>query len=218
MLTSIGDDSMDWTFGWVGRGQYIVALQSGDDADNGIEADNNANNNDLQPRSAPTIYNITLIGDPDANEGNESDDGMEIREGTAGIIRNFIVMGFKENGIDFSNTSTLNQWANGSLSLSNGIMFNNGLLSGTATFDSNSRPLLTAVSSIVVANPGLIDPFNHDNPNFRPSSVATLAGGQLAPAAPPNDGFFEVTTFIGALSPDPAQDWTRTGWANFDRR
>jgi len=218
IVTSCGDDSVDWTFGWTGRAQFVVVQQQGDDADNGIEADNNANNNDLLPRSAPTIYNITLIGDPDANEGNESDDGMEIREGTAGIIRNFIVMGFKENGIDFSNTSTLNQWANGSLSLSNGIMFNNGLLSGTGTFDSNSRPLLTAVSSIVVANPGLIDPFNHDHPNYRPSDAATLAGGQLAPATPPNDGFFEVTTFIGALSPDPAQDWTRTGWTNFDRR
>jgi hypothetical protein len=218
LLTSIGDDSMDWTFGWTGRAQYIVAQQSGDDADNGIEADNNANNNDLLPRSAPTIYNITLIGDPDTDEGDESDDGMEIREGTAGIIRNFIVMGFKEWGVDFSNTATLNQWANGSLSLSHGIMFDNGILPGHGHFDSNSRPLLTPVATILRdQNPGLADPYNIDNPNFRPASVATLAGGQLAPAVPPNDGFFEVTTFIGGLSPDPGQDWTQ-GWTNFDRR
>jgi hypothetical protein len=44
--------------------------------------------------------------------------------------------------------------------------------------------------------------------------VDTLAGGQLAPALPPNDGFFEVTTFIGALSADPGQDWT-AGWTAF---
>jgi hypothetical protein len=217
LLTAIGDDSIDWTFGWTGRVQFAVAQQSGDDADNGIEADNNANNNDLLPRSSPTIYNLTLVGDPDTAEGGESDDGMEIREGTAGTIRNFIVMGFKENGIDYSNDSTVAQARDGNLVLSHGIMFRNGLLSGTATFDSNSRPMLSAVSSIVTADPGLIDPFNLDAPNFRPASLATLAGGQLGPATPPNDGFFEVTTFIGALSPDPLEDWTQ-GWTNFDRR
>jgi hypothetical protein len=198
--------------------QYVVAQQSGDDADNGIEADNNANNNDLLPRSNPTLYNITFIGDPDTAEGDESDDGFELREGTGATIRNFIVMGFKENGIDYSNTSTLTQASQGVLSLANGIVYNNGLLVGTATFDSNSRSFLTGVSTIVTGrDPGLVDPYNLDNPNFRPSGVATLAGGQLAPATPPNDGFFEVTTFIGALSPNAAEDWTH-GWTNFDRR
>ena len=97
-------------------------------------------------------------------------------------------------------------------------MWNNGLLSGTATFDSNARPLLSAVPTIRQNDPGLIDPYNHLNPNFRPSGTATLAGGQMAPATPPNDGFFQVTTFVGALSPDPLQDWTREGWTDFAQR
>jgi hypothetical protein len=219
LLTSCGDDSLDWTFGWVGRAQFVVVHQSGDDADNGFEADNNANNNDLLPRSAPTIFNATLIGDPDTEEGNESDDGMEIREGTAGIIRNFIVMGFKEFGIDVSNPATLTQWANRGLSLSNGVLFNNGILPGHADFDSDAAPRLSTVSTIVRGrDPGLIDPYNIDRPNYRPAGLPTLAGGQLAPAIPPNDGFFEVTTWIGALSPDPALDWTHQGWTDFARR
>ena len=217
LLTSIGDDSLDWTFGWIGRVQYAVVHQSGDDADNGFESDNNAENNELLPRSNPTIFNVTAIGDPDFDEGSESDDGFEIRAGTAGTIRNFIVMGFKENGVDYSDSSTIAQATQGNLVLTHGIMFQNAVLSGTATFDSNSRPFLTAVPSIVVANPGLSDPYNLDNPNYRPTGLATLAGGQLAPATPPNDGFFDVTTYIGALSPDPERDWTR-GWTNFDRR
>ena len=36
---------------------------------------------------------------------------------------------------------------------------------------------------------------NHENPNFQPTGVATLAGGQIAPIQPPNDGFFEAVTF-----------------------
>jgi hypothetical protein len=217
LLTSIGDDSLDWTFGWTGRVQYVVAQQSGDDADNGFEGDNNGDNNDLLPLSIPQIYNVTLVGDPDTNEGNESDDGFELRAGTGGIIRNFIVMGFKENGIDISDARTVANWSDGSLQISHGIVTQTSSLAG-APFDSNSSPLLTPVSTIRVGvDPGLVDPYNHDAPNFRPASTATLAGGQLAPAVPPNDGFFEVTTFIGALSPDPALDWTQ-GWTNFDRR
>lgn len=59
--------------------------------------------------------------------------------------------------------------------------------------------------------------FNHENPNFQPTSIATLAGGQLAPMQPPNDGFFEPVTFLGAVPPPPADDWTR-GWTSYPQR
>jgi hypothetical protein len=216
VMTNIGDDSVDWTFGWTGRIQYLIVHQRGDDADNGFEADNNGNNNDLLPRSNPTIYNATLIGDPDTAEGSESDDGMEIREGTAGTIRNFIVMGFKENGIDISNNATIAQAQSGALSFRNGILFNNGLLSGTSTFDSDARPLLSGNSTLVTGDPGLINPHNHENPDYRPASNSSLAM-RHTPALPPNDGFFEVALFIGALGPAIEQDWTR-GWTDYSPR
>jgi hypothetical protein len=218
LLTSIGDDSLDWTFGWTGRVQYVVVQQSGDDADNGFEGDNNGDNNDLLPLSIPQIYNATVLGDPDNNEGSESDDGFELRAGTGGIIRNFIVMGFKENGVDLADARTVANWSDGSLQISHGIVTGNASLTG-ANLDSTSAPLLGPVPTILVgADPGLVDPFNHDSPNFRPASAATLAGGQFAPATPPNDGFFEVTTYIGGVGPSPIVDWTQTGWASFDRR
>lgn len=59
--------------------------------------------------------------------------------------------------------------------------------------------------------------FDHNQPNFRPTSAATLGGGQLAPIQPPNDGFFEAVTFIGAVGPDPALDWT-LGWTSYPQR
>ncbi|MDP2053046.1 MAG: hypothetical protein Q8L75_05385, partial [Acidobacteriota bacterium] len=58
---------------------------------------------------------------------------------------------------------------------------------------------------------------NHENPNFQPTGVATLAGGQIAPIQPPNDGFFEAVTFIGAVPPVPADNWM-TGWTEFAQR
>ena len=95
VLQGIADDSIDWTDGWTGKGQFIIVMQSGDDADQGIEADNNGDNNNLTPRSNPTLYNLTLIGDPDTTEGSESDIGMLLREGTSATIRNFIVLGIQ---------------------------------------------------------------------------------------------------------------------------
>ena len=48
---------------------------------------------------------------------------------------------------------------------------------------------------------------------FQPP-LASLAGGQLAPTQPPNDGFFEAVTFIGAVPPAPGDNWM-TGWTSF---
>jgi len=215
LLTYIGDDSLDWTFGWTGRVQYVIAQQSGDDADNGFEGDNNGDNNDLLPLSIPQIYNITLIGDPDTNEGNESDDGFELRAGTGGIFRNFVIMGFKENGIDLADSRTVANVGDGSLQISHGIVTQTSSLGGSPIDSTATGAGIAAVPTILVgADPGLVDPYNLDAPNYRPTGAATLAGGQLAPAVPPNDGFFDVTTFIGALSPDPAQDWTLGGWTD----
>jgi hypothetical protein len=62
-------------------------------------------------------------------------------------------------------------------------------------------------------DPGVPGCFDHAAPNWRPSDVATLAGGQLAPVQPPNDGFFEPVTHVGAV-PATGDDWT-TGWTAY---
>jgi hypothetical protein len=207
VLTAIGDDCFDWTFGWSGRAQFVVAQQRGDDADNGIEADNSASNNDLLPRSNPTLYNFTFIGDPDSTEGSESDDGMLIREGTAGTLRNFIVMGFKEFGINIDQNATIAQAQAGALSFGNAIFFNNGLLAGKTNVDSQAAPFISTNPTILVGganNPGLVNPYDHANPDYRPASPTSLAMQHPA-AVPPNDGFFEIAQYLGAF--DPVNNW-----------
>src|SRR5918994_1344161 len=79
VVSNAADDSFDWTFGWRGRAQFIAITQRGDDADNGIEADDNEFGNDFQPRAHPHIYNITMCGDPDRVEGGESNRAILFR-------------------------------------------------------------------------------------------------------------------------------------------
>ena len=219
VVTNAGDDSFDWTFGWRGRAQFIAVSQRGDDADAGIEADNNEFNNENLPRSSPTLYNLTFCGDSDTNEGSESVRGVLLRRGTAGEMRNFIITGFKNVGLEVNGTSSLREAAQGNLRVSNGVIFRTGA-NGTTYAPATTLALIqnnTFASVRLGQDPGIGNCFNHEAPDWKPTSVSTLAGGQLAPATPPNDGFFEVTTFIGAFSPDVEQDWA-AGWTRFPQR
>jgi hypothetical protein len=214
VLTNIGDDSVDWTFGWKGRMQFVVVQQRGDDTDQGIEADNNGNNVNLEPRSEPTIFNATFVGDPTLLYGPESTNCMRLRVGTAGIIRNFICTGFKSQAIDVRDTPATQLINEGRLLTTHGILFLNGP-GGNSHWGSSSQSQLmrTTVGSLVtVEDPQLVAPFNHAAPDWRPQagSPALLR----MPATPPIDGFFEFANFLGALGPEAELDWTR-GWTNF---
>lgn len=211
VASNAGDDSLDWTFGWTGRVQFYAVHQRGDDADNGLEADNNEFNNELLPRANPQIYNMTICGDPDRNEGAESVRGVLFRRGTAVTYRNFLITGVKTTGMQIDGASTLVQVTNGTTQVGAGVIWNM-----TTPAHSSVAPFIASgrFPDVRLGVDGGLSPncFNHSAPDFRPTSAATLAGGQLAPIQPPNDGFFEAVTFIGAVGPD--DDWT-AGWTSY---
>jgi hypothetical protein len=222
VASNAADDSFDWTFGWTGRAQFLAVTQRGDDADNGIEADNNEFNNNLLPRSNPQIYNITMCGDPDRNEGGEGPRGANFRRGTAFTFRNFLVTGFKSTGLQISDASTAAQVDNGTTQMGAGVAWGmpTNVHSSVMTYVNSGRfPGVITASTTTDAQVGLGASMcaNHDNPNFQPTGTATLAGGQAAPIQPPNDGFFEPVTFIGAVPPAPADNWM-TGWTSFPQQ
>jgi hypothetical protein len=213
VMSGAADDSVDWTFGWTGRLQFVAVLQRGDDADNGIEADNNEFNNEVLPRSNPQIYNITLCGDP-AGIASEVQRASNLRRGTAFTIRNFLITGFR-TGFQISDNATIAQVNNGVSQIGAGASWGNltNMHSSVTAFTSNGR-----FPNVSIGPDGGVPTAacggNQANPNFQPTSAATLAGGQIAPITPPNDGFFEVTTYIGAVAPAPAANWM-AGWTAF---
>ena len=204
LVTGARDDSFDWTDGWTGKGQFWVAQQYGDDADNGFEVDNSSKDNEATPRSAATIYNVTLVGDP---SGPESDNGMLIREGAAGMYANFIVTGFNKVGLDINNEATHAQADAGKLVVKNSIFFENGKgnFGDEKDDDGFDEAAFAAANENKEIDPGLADPFNKNTPDFTPGAGANT----VSPAAPPADGFFEPVNFIGGVS--PSNNWT-SGW------
>ena len=117
------DDSFDWTHGWRGKGQYWLVQQGPDGGDRGIEADNNGDDNLLEPYSNPTISNLTLFG---VDDGDGLNTGMRLREGTKGKIFNAYVTGFPKYGIRVSDEVTLQNVENGELFVANSLVEGNG--------------------------------------------------------------------------------------------
>jgi hypothetical protein len=212
VLSNIADDAFDWTFGWQGRAQFIAVHKRSDDGDWSIEADNNEFGNNLLPRSNPQIYNFTSCGDPDTNEGADAFRAVLFRRGTNVTFRNFVIVGSRTLGMQISDQATVDQINNGTLQVGAGAIF------GSATnLHASVAPHVASgrFPDVRTSDPGLSPAcFNHQNPNFQPTSAATLAGGLLQPIQPPADGFFEPVTFIGAVPPPPGDNWT-TGWTSF---
>jgi len=220
-LTGEGDDCFDWTDGWTGKAQFIVAQQYGDEANNGFECDNNAENNDAQPRSNPTIYNFTFIGDK-GDSTHHSDIGMLIRQGTMGTWKNGIVMNFGDCGIDIDHAATFNNaWdagnnrLNGSLAVDNCIVFDNREATQSGETGGNDEAAYPFTSDRFIrelngnnrfVDPMLYHPYEHVLPDYREMEGSPVTSGY---ANAPDDGWFTQVDFVGGIS--AGMDWL-DGW------
>lgn len=180
------DDSFDWTYGWSGNGQFWIVDQKSNGGDRGIEADNNGDNNSLNPFSNPTLSNLTLIG---LNDGDSSNTGMRLREGTKGKIYNAIVTGFPKHGIRVSDSITLLHRDNGELLVKNSIVYgNDNNFKDCSIFENDATNSAT--------NPGILSGY-----------VGTTTTNAFDPTT--LGSWFTAATFIGAV--ENSNDWT-SGW------
>jgi hypothetical protein len=223
LLTGNADDSLDWTQGWTGKVQFVVIQQNSDDADQGFECDNNGNNNDLLPRSDPQIYNVTLIGgNPAPGSQEESDTGILLREGTAATIKNVIVMGFGQEGLEINHDSTVAEANAGNVVVTNSMFYMNSTRGSGANFKTGNDvtvsfdidAFMTAEEKMNRENvdPMLRDAFNFLSPDYRPAPESPALDINYV-ANPPDDGFFEPVWYLGGV--DPNHDWT-VGWTTHD--
>ncbi|MCB9737046.1 MAG: hypothetical protein H6745_31060 [Deltaproteobacteria bacterium] len=220
LITGAADDNLDWTDGWQGKGQFLIVQQYADKGDNGIEADNNAENNEASPRSYPILSNLTLIGVPSSEN---SDAGILLREGTAANISNAVVIGWNEECVDVDHASTFALAKDGD-GPTGDLVIDHSVLSCAKTFamndekDANDQAVTDPWSietfflseldaNTVVADTAatLMDPFNTSALDLLPKAGSAAAAG----AAIPNDPFFTVVTYKGGIGPD--DDWT-AGW------
>ncbi len=228
VISGVSDDSLDWDQGWRGDVQFLVIHQFPGVGDNGIEADNLGSDELGTPRSHPRLFNVTMVGGAR---------GMVLREGTRGLLRNFIVQGFASEAIDLrATTNHLSaEWPT-LLSIENSFFFNNGAYADESQprcysgvpctpdgppcpdngscylpDDDNGFNEQAAIEDPARHNTVGVDPMLGSTsltaPNFVPSNTA------LSGQATPPPGFDTSATYAGAFAPN-GTDWT-AGWTAY---
>lgn len=189
VLTANRDDSLDWVNGWQGKGQFIYIKQSAGTGDNGIEADSLKDDPDAEPRSNPTLANLTLMGSGDDGSG------MLFRRGTAVSLYNSIVGGFPRACLHFDDEFTYEAEL---------VKIYNTLLGSCGLGATSLAETETNLEDFFLAMPG-----NKINDSF---SLTESTYSELVEEgqALPNDGFFEQVDYRGAIK-DSDSDWT-SGW------
>jgi hypothetical protein len=210
LLTGIEDDSFDWTFGWTGSVNNVVAWQGYNvNGDQGIEADNDRSVPNREPRSMPKIFNATFIG-AFGDEGNDGDLAILFRRGTGAIIRDAIFMNFADCGPTVHDEETYDQIDEGGLVLANTILWQNTNVTcaGEGVYFDQDRLddwLNDPTQSVLSVDPQLADPYNSLTPDLHP-----LPGGNAD-----NAGNAAPSNYIGGLA--PGDNWIYEPWTTFAR-
>ncbi len=219
------DDGVDWDFGFSGKIQFLVVQQGGEIGNNGFESDSNEAEHNAEPRSAPQIWNATLIGRTAG--GPEKSIGMTLRRGTAGKLNNFILQGFSAGAVDINNVATAEQYEQGNLALKSFIFWANkgpsnaefapmpnassdGTNPDTTNFNEWTR-LMESTNGNQAVDPMLTDATNLTAPNFMPKAGSPALNADKVTPIPSGDSFFTPAPFIGAVGAD---DWT-AGWTAY---
>ncbi len=115
VLTENADDSFDWGQGYLGGVQFMLVIQASDAGDRAIEADNNENDPNAAPVSAPTIANMTLIGQTGRTGG------ILLRRGTGALIYNSITA-YSDVCLSIQGAATFAREGDGRLVLENEVV------------------------------------------------------------------------------------------------
>lgn len=224
LITQPDDDGLDWDFGWNGRAQFVIVQQAPGRGDKGFESDSNPNNNDALPRSAPEVWNATLIGG-DGLASDKRQGGMHLRRGTGGKINNTVVAYWNQFGIDIDGLSSVGQFGTNltvkntyfvkstnaaavwpaSFDISNGNE-NDCQTPNTNCFDEAAQIGDDATNHLDV-DVQLTAPKNLTAPSFVPAAGSPVLTG----CGTPPSGFDQTATFCGAVG---TVDWT-AGWSRF---
>ena len=214
------DDGFDTDNGWQGKAQFVIVQNIAHpatlpEASNGYESDNHgtASSYAAEPRTLPTVSNVTLIGDHDFTGG--ANWAAIFRRGTGGHYVNHIWLNFQK-GPEVRDAQTFAQVQAGNLTVTYSMLFNNDVSASNlpppqASADIDETLLFNAASNDRFnVDPGLpAAATSRTAPDFKPvAGAAALTAG----TTPPADAFFDATaTFAGAIG---AVDWT-VGWTAY---
>lgn len=192
--TSCSDDAFDWTEGWDGYAQFLIAYQEdsetlGYDCDCLLECDNNGTSNDAEPVAHPILANLTLVG----NNSSDNKRGVRLRAGTQVELRNSIITG-KDKSITIATEGTSTSFDEGVSILEGNYVSTELINEEDGAYDNDA---FVAAGNTVDTDGTYIALTNYYYGTI--SSTISIDA----------DDFFTATSFAGAIT--TSDDWTE-GW------
>lgn len=213
-----------WTGGWRGDAQFIAVqadylrFSAGIVGQNGTNATAAASN--AAPRSAPRLYNVTVIAQSDpANPSDATARALVLERGTAGTLRNVFLYA-PRIALDVAGSATCTQFNSAALTLRNVVTAGATSLGDGATAAGCSSAEGAILSNLTDANftlPSAAGQLVSENDLFLPD-LRPVTGSELAsaPAAsPPTGSIFATAPYVGAIpvtGPSGKIPWF-SGWS-----
>jgi hypothetical protein len=232
-----GDDHFDWSEGYRGRNQFLIAFQSvrlqpapgrgtistdpeGFEGD-GCAGTGCASGEASLPFSQPVFANFTIVGPGTGTTiTSGGDNGAVIRRGTSGYFTGGILARWQRSGLSVRDTSTANRVTADSLVIANLILAENtgknyleNTVDTVATYATLNHVKIDGVGATAtiltsVTPPGL---------NFTPIGSAVTGGNTVTLPASKLANFFGGTitqpAYFGAV--DPAGPEWYAGWTTY---
>lgn len=216
-----------WTHGWAGAAQSLVVLQDPDASAGGVEGRNtDSGDPDALPRSAPRLYNVTVLAGSNQNNPRHGDPppALRLARGTAGVLRNLLLYR-PYTALDVDDDATCSQLVSGTLLLEHALVAapnaaaspdvepaacsSAGL--GEAALLTRSSAGNSVVTDASAAALMMVRPDDSYAPDLR-LRVEGMASSFTA-TSPPADGWFDVSArFVGAVPQAAAVVQSNIAW------
>lgn len=229
-----GDDHFDWSEGYVGRNQYLIAYQSQrlqpapgagtlSTDPQGIEADG-CNGSGCTtgfrstPFSDPTFANLTILGMGATETTASGGFGVVLRRGTKGLLANSIIANWKGIGLTVRDSVTGNLTTADSLNATDLVFAANTLDHDTVGANYGQASVFTADNHRTAASvAAILTNTTATSLNWTPLGTAAAGCGTVAIPAARTGAFFggtlATTTFCGAVN--PAGPLWYQGWTSY---
>ena len=200
LVTRSQDDGFDWVGGFRGKAQFVIVRGCNAGCDRGIEADNfgidgGGTDPEAAPRSAPTLYNFTLVGSDNPAGTTTVTAGVILRQNTGGFLRNFLVFNYKA-GLDIDQPGTTPAGTVASQEICgviarDSLIFQNALLAGNNAAGDADANDPTLPSTGTACGPYTVNGANGTGTNLEAAWIGTASNNITTPAG-------DASTFLVA--------------------
>ncbi len=189
-----GNAGLSWNRGWRGGASHLY-VQHGAGGFDGLAGGNDEQGHDLEPRSLPTLSNVTLIHAHPYGDRERDAVGLRLSTGSGVAVRDVLVTRFGRGAIDARGRSAL-LFTEGESSVTGALLH----LNGTRPGGGQVRGDMLAEVEFTDPNPKLRDVRDFANPDPRPKAES--------PALPD-----EGEGYIGAFGEEDnwLEEWTVLG-------